>query len=552
MDDATTVWDMTTLSANPVLLLAIILGVGYLLGGLRLGGVRLGVSAVFFAGLAASAIDPRLRLPDFVDQFGLVLFVYMVGLSGGPMFFKALRKRGLLDNAFVVSVLLAGAGLVVGASKLLELSGATAAGVFAGASVNVPALAGALQALRLNDPANADARGADAVVAMSLTYPVGVIAMVLAILVFLRFVKPDFAAEAAANSDLVPAPEVLIERTVQVTHGAGADVAELSASTDTEPVLLCRVMRGQRTRVAGTVDELVLGDRISLVGTAAAVEALGAKLGPTIGVPLSQDRRDVDFRRITVSSPKLAGVTIASLNLLAAHGALITRVRRGDADLLASGRMTLNLGDRVRVVAPHAKLDELAELFGDSDVALGQIDIRSLTVGVAAGLLLGLVPLPLPGGAVVRLGLAGGPILAGLALGFIGQSGPFTWQLPRNVNSVLRQQGVGLFFAGIGSKSGHAFIAQVTHGDSLPIVALGATLSFATALVALLAGYYLLKVPVSLLMGMMAGLGTNPAVLTLGEEKAGNDLPAVGYATVFPVAMIMKIIIGELLVQLLS
>ena len=384
---------------------------------------------------------------------------------------------------------------------------------------------------------------------MSLTYPVGVVAMILAIIVFLRFVKPDFAAEARANTKLSPAPEEIVEQSVRVTVGAGADLLALTDRIDGE-VILCRLVREGRTRIAGTVDHLELGDVVNMIGTHDAVDEVVHQLGEPTTHRLSLDRRDIDFRRMTVSNPQLAGATIASLDLINQYGALVTRVRRGDADLLATGKMTLWLGDRIRIVAPRKALTEVAALLGDSEAALGQVDLKSLTLGIAGGLLLGLVPLPLPGGTTVKLGIAGGPILAGLVLGYLGKTGPFTWQLPRNVNAVLRQLGVVLFFAGVGAKSGHAFVQQIEAGHAVPIIAAGALLSFATAIGTLLIGYYLLRVPMSLLMGLMAGLGTNPAVLSLAEERAGNDLPAVGYATVFPVAMVVKILIGELLIQL--
>lgn len=538
---------MDVLASSPVLLLAVILGVGYVAGGLRVAGVTLGVSAVFFAGLAASAVDERLRLPDFVDQFGLVLFVYVVGLTAGPAFFRAVRRRGLGSYGLVLTVI----GVVTVLSGLLAaafgLSPATAAGVFSGANVNVPALAGAIDAL---PAAGGDASAAEAVVGMSLTYPVGVLAAIVATVVFLRVVRPDLAGDAARNADLAPSAEPLLERTLLVTDaGAGLPLDELPRLIGAD-VLVSRLHRDGVTHVAPGGDLLRAGDKVNVVGTRPALASVAAAIGQPVREELSLDRRDVDRRRMTVSNPSVAGRRIADLDLPKRYGALVTRVRRGDVDVLAGPGLTLALGDRVRVVAPRQNLPAVAELFGDSDTALGRIDLRNLSIGLVAGLLLGMVPIPLPGGVTVHLGLAGGPIVAGLALGALGRTGAVTWQLPRNVAMVLRQLGVALFFAGVGTKSGHAFASYLADGGALPVIAAGALLSVTFVLLVLLAGYWVLRMPASLLLGVLAGTGTNPAALTVAEERVPNELPAVGYALVFPVAMVAKVLAAQLLVQL--
>ena len=536
------------LQANPVLLLAVVLGVGYTVGSVRFRGVSLGVSGVFFAGLAASAFDEHLRLPDFVDQFGLVLFVYITGLVGGPAFFRALRSHGVRANGLTVGVLAFAGALTALLAHAFHLNGATAAGTFAGANVNVPALAGALDTLAHHGEA---ARGVDAVVGMSLTYPVGVLATVLATALYLRLARPDFAAEAHDNADLAPTGDAIVGLTVLVTTPGGAIPADaLQDIKDT--VVISRVEHNGVVHVGALADErLDVGDRVHVVGTAAAVRVVADRLGRETTRGLTFDRGEVDRRRIIVTNPALAGVRLDALNLGSRYGAIVTRVRRGDNDILADGSLHLALGDRVRVVAPRAQITALTAVFGDSEVALGRLDLRTLTLGIAAGLLLGLIPLPLPGGVVLRLGLAGGPIISGLVLGALGRTGSFTWQLPRPASQVLRQLGIVLFFAGVGLKTGHAFAAAVAGGHGLLILGAGTAVATGVALVAVLTGHYLLHIPGSLLVGVLAGMGTNPAALTYAEEHVPNELPTIGYALVFPVAMVAKVLVGEVLVQLL-
>jgi putative transport protein len=539
------------LASNAVLLCAVVLGAGHLLGSIRIRGVALGVAAVFFAGLGIGALDERLRLPDFADQFGLALFVYLIGLAGSPTFFAALRRRGLRDNAFVAVVLAVAALTAVGAAAVFGFNAATAAGVFAGALVNAPALGGAQETLRAVDPEAASVLASDAAVGMSLTYGYGVIAMIGALITYMAFVRVDFSREASANTDLAPATTKLVERTLRVTKGSGTDVRELTGELARDgDVLLVRLRRGTRMRLAATVETLHAGDLLSVVGTRTATENLVERLGEAAWPALSLDRGTLDFRRITVSDPALAGVAVADLDLPSRHEALITRVRRGDQDLIATPATRLLLGDRVRVVTSRGRMPELTALFGDSDQSLTRVDFTGLTLGLAIGLLLGAIAVPLAGGATLRLGLAAGSLIAGLILGRAGRTGPITWHQPRSTIMVLRQVGVALFFAGVGLKSGGALVRGFSDGDAWKIVAAGALVAAGTA-VACIATGLLLRMPFSWLMGVMAGIDTNPAVLTFAEERAKNELPALAYATVFPVAMVTKVLFAQLMIVLL-
>ncbi|MEU8242065.1 TrkA C-terminal domain-containing protein [Actinoplanes missouriensis] len=539
------------LAANTVLLCALVLGLGHLLGSVRIRGVSLGVAAVFFVGLGVGALDDRLRLPDFADQFGLALFVYLIGLGSGPTFFAALRRRGLRDNVFVVGVLGLAALIVVGSAAAFHLNPATAAGVFAGALVNVPALGAAQDALRAVDPAHAEALSSDATVGMSLTYGYGVIAMVGALVTYLILVRVDFDREAAENTHLAPAPKKLVERTLLVTRGAGTSVQELTGDlARAGEALLVRLRRGDRMHLAATVDTLHDGDLLSVIGTRAATRDLVTRLGEETRSALSLDRSTLDFRRITVSAPGLVGIAVADLDLPHRHGALLTRVRRGDHDLIATPATRLLLGDRVRVVTTRDHMPEVAALLGDSDQSLTRVNFTGLTLGLALGLLLGVIAVPIADGATLRLGLAAGPLIMGLILGRAGRTGSLTWHQPRSTTLVLRQVGVALFFAGVGLKSGGALVRGFSDGGAWKMIAAGGLVAAGTAVTCIAAGR-LLRMPLSWLMGVMAGIDTNPAVLTFAEDRAGNDLPALAYATVFPVAMVSKVLLAQLMIVLL-
>jgi putative transport protein len=254
-----------------------------------------------------------------------------------------------------------------------------------------------------------------------------------------------------------------------------------------------------------------------------------------------------DKRRIFVSNPEVIGRRLRDLDIIGRYGALVTRIRHGDDELIPHGETTLSSGDQVRVVAPHAAMDGLAKLFGDSYRAVSEVDILTFSLGLALGLLVGMLPIPLPGGIKLTLGLAGGPLIVALLLGALGRTGPLVWAIPYSANLTLRQIGLIFFLAGIGTRAGYAFVSTLTQGSGLVIFAAGAAITCVTALLTLWVGYRLLKIPMGLLVGILSGLQTQPALLGYGLEQAGNELPNVGYAMVYPVAMILKILLAQAL-----
>jgi putative transport protein len=294
-----------------------------------------------------------------------------------------------------------------------------------------------------------------------------------------------------------------------------------------------------------------MGDLVSIVGDEAEVDKAVAALGELAGDPLEMDRHSLDFRRIFVSNRQVAGKSLRSLNLLERYGAIVTRVRRGDIDMLPNGNTVLELGDRVRVVTQPERMGAVSAYFGDSYRSLAEIDVVSLGIGIALGLLLGMVPVPLPGGVTFRLGFAGGPLIVALILGWRERTGPIVWSLPYSANLTLRQFGLTLFLAGVGTRSGYSFVSTFAQGGGLAIFIAGALITCLAALTMLVVGHKLLKIPMGLLIGMLAGLQTQPAVLGFASEQAGNDLPNVGYATVYPIATIGKILAVQIILALI-
>jgi putative transport protein len=540
------------LLGNPLLLLFTVLVIGYPLGRIRVAGVSLGVAAVLFVGLALGALHPDMKLPELVYQLGLVLFVYTIGLSNGAGFFASFRRRGLRDNVFAAAVLVFAGILTVIIGRSLHLRATLASGVFAGSLTNTPALAALLETIKTTWPsAGRQAALADPVVGYSVTYPAGVIGMILAIAVAQRLWKVSYRREAEGLRSLGATARQLPDRTVKVTLDQATlrPVSELMREQGWD-VAFGRVFHaGHASLVLGRT-RFARGDLVTVVGPEEDLDRVTAFLGEA-SEPIDLDRGEIDYRRVFVSSAEVIGRHLQELHLVRRFGAVVTRIRRGDVEFVPHGDTILEPGDRVRVLTRRVNMPEVTRYFGDSYREVSEVDILTFSLGLGMGLLLGLIPIPFPGGLPFRLGSAGGPLLVALILGSVGRTGPIHWTLPYSANLTLRQAGLVLFLAGIGTRAGGAFFSTLGRSDGLLVLAAGVIITAITAVLALWIGHRILKIPMSLLSGMLGGMQTQPAVLGFALEQTGNELPNLGYATVYPTAIVLKIILAQLVLMLM-
>ncbi len=539
------------LKSNPLLLLFLTIALGYWVGKIRIRGLKMGVAAVLFVGLGMGALDPQMNVPDVIVFFGLSMFVYTIGLNSGPGFFAAFQRRGFRDVYFIVAMLSLYTLVTTGLSKLFGFDAAITAGLVAGSFTNTPSLAGLLDLINNTQPEALRApMSNEAVVGYSLSYPMGVLGVMLAIQLMERVMKVDYRQEEKKLQALYPVREELIRRSVKVNKPeiVGTTLRQLFHHFRRR-LVFGRMVRGGKTFLPHMDTELQLGDQIVLVGSPQVVDRATTLLGQPLEVELSMDRTVYDVRRFFVSNPEIAGQTLAALNLPERFSALITRVQRGDIDLLASGDTVLELGDRVLVVARRDDLPRLAKFFGNSYEALSQINLLSFGSGMALGLLLGMVTFSLPGGIRFNLGYAGGPLIVALLLGALRRTGPIVWTLPYSANLTLRQIGLSLLLAGIGIRSGHTFLQTIAGGGGGLLFLCGAFIAIVVAIITLWVGYKLLHIPFSLLTGMVAN---QPAILDFAIERSGNKLPTMGFTTMLPITMIVKILLVQMLFVLLT
>jgi len=532
---------------NPLLLLFTVASIGYLIGNIRIKGISLGVAAVLFTGLVMGALNPAFEIPPIVTNLGLVLFVYSIGLKSGPAFFKSYKKNGLRDFLFLVSMLIF-SGIIAGALFfMMDISSAMITGAYAGSTTNTPALAAVIDYIN-NLSGDNQSMVSDAVIGYSFSYPMGVMGSIFVILIMEKLLKVDYKAEKKALRKEYPLDKNLSSITLQVTNSeiCGIQMRDLLKKYKWD-VVFGRISQDDNIALANYSTTFSIGDQLMVVGNDEELHKMTQDVGKKIDNDLDLDRTEFDVRRIFVSNPKVVGRTIASLQIDQKFNAIITRIRRGDAEMLVRGNTVLELGDRLRFVARREDLKVLSDYFGDSYKGSSKINLFTFGIGIGLGLILGSIELNFGPTFSFSLGLAGGPLLVGLLLGALRRTGPIVWSLPYSSNTTLQQIGLILLLAGIGVSAGHSFIDSFS-SDAIWVFVASIGISMVTAMALIFIGYKFIKMPFTLLMGLVSN---QPAILDFATDRSDSMVPEIGYTMVFPIAMILKIVIAQLLLMAL-
>ena len=537
---------------NPILLLFLVSAIGYPLGRIKVKGISLGVAAVLFVGLVFGALDPSLKLPEIIYKLGLVLFVYCIGLTSGPMFFSSIRKNGFLYNFLIIICLLISTGMAVGLATMFHFLPASTAGLFSGSLTNTPALAAVLEHLQSILPAaESEIQQSNAIVAYSIAYPLGVIGVIVPIYLFQRIWNIDYGKDLQRSQIADAGNEDLVSCTVEILHDFQNDVQQIISQYGWNVIFGRHQFNGElvltqyNTRFAS-------GDYVHVIANAGELDKIVSVLGKKEEkLQLDQDLSTFDKFRVFISNQDIAGKCIKDIPQFFGPDRLITRIRRGDREFLPHGNTVLYLGDQLRFVTMRENIEAIRKLCGDSFKAISEFNVLSLGVGIVLGLLIGEIPIPLPGGVTLKLGIAGGPLIMALILGMLGRTGKFSWTIPYSANLVLRQIGLILFLAGVGTRSGYAFISTLQSVEGIYLLFSGAIITCITATMAIWIGTKWMKIPFGIITGILAGMHTQPAVLAFANEQADNELPNLGYAMVFPIAMITKILLAQIILVVL-
>ncbi|RNE48844.1 aspartate:alanine exchanger family transporter [Corynebacterium alimapuense] len=529
------------LALNPLIALITILAFGLALGKVRVFGISLGAAAVFFVALGLATANPEIQIPPLIFQLGLAMFVYAIGLSAGEQFFSEFRSRGWRLTVFMIGLLVALVGFGYLMIRLFNLDSATGAGMFAGSLSSTPGMAAIVGMVEEIDPA----RAGEPVVGYSLAYPGAVLGTILVAAVGAKLLKVNHVADARAEG-LIIAP--LEWQGVRIGPGIEGTVGSLPTIAGAE-IIATRIIDDERRQtLAAPTDQLHEGMVLLINGTAESIEKAQRNLGEPAEV--TTDGNDLSYHRVTVSNPRIVGRHLSELDTFHS-GFQIARIRRGDLEVVPSPDDVLNYSDRVRVVAPPNRMNEVRAFLGDSERSLAAPDLLPFALGLLGGLLLGAIPIPLPGGSVLSLGFGGGPIVAGLILGAVHRTGPITWTMPYHSVNTVNSLGLALFLAGVGTTAGAGFREALTDPASLNYMAAGLIITVVAAVITVVIGMLVLKLKWDEAMGVAAGTTTNPAIISYLNGQTGTELPTRGYATVYPTAMIGKIIASQVLFLLL-
>lgn len=504
-----------------------------LIGKIKVAGVGLGAAAVLFLAIALSAwansYGVDLQIKPEIGTLGLALFAFAIGITSGQGFFAGLKSALLPILTLLATLLTVGILSWAVGTKVLGMDMALVSGTFAGATTNTPALAAA---------GAASGSPQQATVGYSIAYIFGVIGMLICTQMALNYGKNDRDR-----------PTALANRTIRVERVDQPTISDLFEKYG-EKLQFSRLRRGESGPVARPKPDSVLreGDLVTVVGPVKLVHRIVKDLGHGSSHSLIEDRSYLDFRRITLSDPKLSGHTIASLELDKRFSATVSRVRRGDVDMAAEPDLVLLQGDRIRVVAPTAKMKEVSKFLGDSSHGLSDINPVALGIGMALGALIGELPIPLPGGGTFSIGIAAGTLIFGLVMGYFGRIGRFTTSLPFTAAQALSELGLLIFLAQAGTTAGGQIAEAFTGGSWWRILVLGIIITLSYGLILYAAMRWLWKMGGTQLSGLLAGAQTQPAVLAFANSRTGADpRVALGYAMVYPMAMIGKIMTAQIL-----
>lgn len=513
----------TLLEQQPLMALFLTIAVGYVVGEISVKGFSLGVGAVLFVALGVGWFAPNAAPAAMVGNLGLALFLYAVGIQYGKQFFVGLTSRGGLKANLIalVGVLLSGAVSLL----LLRAAGLKpgyALGLFAGSGTSTATLQAAIATLGNDDPA----------VGYSVAYPFGTAGPILFLYLAFAVLKPRIDVPTGSGLEL-------LEVAVVNPEWVGRRLGELAPALPAD-VQVAAVRRDHHNRPSSPGTVLAANDVLLVAApTRAALDRVCELLGEAAPGRIAHDRRHLDYLRVFASRPAVVGRAVGDL-ALPGDSAVVLHVRRGDADLQPRPDLVLEFGDRVGLLADRAAFPALRKHFGDSIKGTAEFSYISIGLGMALGVLVGAIRVPLPGGGTLTLGLSG-VLIAALVLGKLRRTAGLNWTIPLSANLVLRNLGLTIFLAQVGMASGPKFAAAVAETGAL-MLGLGAVILVTLAVPVLLLGLFVLRLPYDTVAGIVAGACGNPAILAYSNKLAPTDQPDVGYAMIFPSMTIVKIV----------
>ncbi|ELV3387495.1 putative transporter [Enterobacter hormaechei] len=544
--------------ALTVSVLALVAVVGLWLGNIKIRGVGFGIGGVLFGGIFVGHFADQLGwvlsadMLHFIQEFGLILFVYTIGIQVGPGFFASLRVSGLRLNLFAFGIVVMGGLVTAILHKLFAIPLPVVLGIFSGAVTNTPALGAGQQILRdLGIPADVvDQMG----MSYAMAYPFGICGILLSMWLVRVLFRVNVEQEAKEHESTLTNGHALI-KTINIrvenpnlNNMAIQDVPILNSAT-----IICSRLKRDDTLMVPSPDTLIQhGDLLHLVGQPADLNNARLVIGQEVDTSLSTRGTDMRVERVVVTNEKVLGKKIRDLQVKERYDVVISRLNRAGVELVASQDASLQFGDILNLVGRPSSIDAVADMVGNAQQKLQQVQMLPVFIGVGLGVMLGSIPLYVPGFPVaLKLGLAGGPLIMALILGRIGSIGKLYWFMPPSANLALRELGIVLFLAVVGLKSGGDFVDTLVNGEGMSWVGYGIFITAIPLITVGLLARIFAKMNYLTLCGMLAGSMTDPPALAFANNlHATSGAAALSYATVYPLMMFLRIITPQLLAVL--
>lgn len=539
--------------AHSILVIAVVISVGLLLGRIKIFGISLGTTWILFFGIFLGHIGLQIdeNVLHFLKEFGLILFIYSIGMQVGPSFFSSFKQGGITLNMLASGVVLLGVLITYIIHLVTGLPIATMVGILSGAVTNTPGLGAAQQTFTdvtgTSDPTIATA--------YAVAYPLGVVGIIMSIVLFRYIFKINFAKENSKldDNDASKMMEAhMFSLKVMNPSIFGKNIREVKRLIDKEFVI-SRVLHARTGVLVVPQTETILeeNDKILVVSNLKNIDVIEAFIGQRIDMDKGEwNKLDslLVSRRISITRPAINGRSIGSLRLRNLFGINITRVNRAGVDLIADSRLQLQLGDRVTVVGSEEAISNVEKFLGNSLKRLREPNLISIFIGIALGVLAGSIPFMIPGvPQPVKLGLAGGPLIIAILISKFGPKYKLVTYTTMSANLMLREIGIALFLACVGLGAGENFVETVVNGG-YKWIGYGVIITVVPLLVIGTIGRKICKLNYFTLIGMIAGSMTDPPALSFANTTAGNDMPAVAYATVYPLTMFLRVITAQLLI----
>lgn len=540
---------------HSILLIAVVIFIGIFLGKIKIAGISLGITWILFVGIIFSHFNMRMdpHALHFLKEFGLILFVFSVGLQVGPGFFSSFKKGGITLNMLAVMIIFLGVITTYVIYKITGLPITTMVGILSGAVTNTPGL-GAAQQAYYDATGN---EGSGIAMGYAVAYPLGVIGIILAIILIRYIFRVSFSKENEVIQNQIE------EKAARATHVSlivrnpalfGKKVAEVADLIDKKFVISRVLHKNEELEIAHSRTDLQDGDRLFLIAAKQDLNAIIAFIGEKIDMHRAdwiQMDADLVPRRIVITRSEINGKALGELHLRSGFGVNVTRVSRAGVDLVASPGLELQIGDRVTVVGTEKSVANVEKVLGNSLRRLREPNLTPIFLGIALGILLGSIPFVFPGiPQPVKLGLAGGPLIVAILISRFGPHYKLVTYTTMSANLMLREIGISLFLACVGLDAGNGFVDTVVNGG-YAWIGYGFIITFLPLMIVGCIARGIYKINYFTLMGLIAGSTTDPPALAYANGVAGNDLPSVGYATVYPLTMFLRVLTAQLLVLFL-